>query len=124
MVLRERTLDRDWSHGVQHVSFIAAGIASWAGIFEAVRRGLHGEAMLFMFTTGLAGVILAALMTFSGSPWYGSYVGTAPDWALAPDQDQRLTGVIMWFSSSFTYAGAAVWLVAAWVRSTERVTAA
>jgi putative membrane protein len=119
--LYEGALAREWIHGLQHLSFLAAGVAFWAGIFEGVRRGVHGEAILFVFTTALAGVVLSALITFSGSPWYQSYVGASPAWALPADEDQRLAGVIMWFASSAVYAATVVWLVAAWIRSTDRV---
>jgi cytochrome c oxidase assembly factor CtaG len=87
------------------------------------RSGRHaqGLAALCLFVTSLIGGLLGALMSLSSSPWYAGYaaMGMTPA-GLSPVEDQQLAGLIMWIPGGLFHAGAALYFVYQWLRSSER----
>lgn len=114
----EMALHSNVVHAIQHAGYLLAGLGFWSTVAVFDRIGRQGNAVLFVFTTALAGTVLAALMTFSPEAWYPHYVS-----ALGPGavEDQHLAGVLMWFTSSMVYAATVVVLVARWIASTVDV---
>src|SRR5690606_13034539 len=82
-------------------------------------RGDSGVGVLLLFGAAMQSVLLSALLTFSGEPWYEVYAGTTDAWGLSQLADQQLAGVIMWVPASVVYLVIALRLAAAWVRSAE-----
>ena len=80
----------------------------------------YGAAALYVFTTSLHSGLLGALLTFSRSVWYPSYVGLTSSWGLTPLEDQQLGGLIMWIPAGVLYAIAGLALVAGWLREAEK----
>jgi putative membrane protein len=116
--LYEAALGSHWLHGLEHVSFLATALLFWsvALLPQPSPRVFPGVAMLLVFTMALQSVILSALLTFSPTPWYGSYGESARAWGLDPLADQQLAGVMMWVPGGLVYVGIALLLVTAGIR--------
>jgi cytochrome c oxidase assembly factor CtaG len=116
--LFERALARPGWHYAQHASFLATALAFWWAITGA-RAGRRGYAVgaFCLFVTSLVGGALGALMALSTSPWYAPYarLGLAP-FGLTPAEDQQLAGLLMWIPGGLVHAGAALWMLAIWLR--------
>ena len=106
-------------HILEHVMFLGAGLAVWNVILgrAAVDRG---AALLGVFCLGIQSVLLAALLTFSQSPWYDTYVSSSAAWGVDPLADQRLAGVIMWVPGSLIHTAIGVALAVAWLSESSQ----
>lgn len=107
-------------HGLEHATFLATAVLVWRTLVGPRHvRLANGAAVLAVFGLALQSVLLSALLTFAGEPWYDAYVTTAAAWGLDPLADQQLAGAIMWFPAGAVHVGTALALLVAWIRSTE-----
>lgn len=84
-------------HGLEHITFLAAGVAFWAAAMSPASQ-LSGPLLLFVGC--LPGTALGVALTFASGPWYRAY----PDVGA-----QQLAGVVMWAGAGTVYlVGAAV----------------
>jgi len=118
----QAALAHDRVHALEHLSFICTGLLFW---WVAVRQEgpgrLHpGMRVLYVFTAGLPGGLLGALLTFAGRPLYATQSAGAPLWGLTPLEDQQLAGLIMWMPGALFYLCVAGWLFVGWLRTEER----
>lgn len=119
--LMETSLADDGIHTLQHLSFFGSALLFWV----AVLRGGHGgwgkgAAAVAVFTTAVHSSALGALLTFSASVWYPSYLDSAPEWGLTALEDQQLGGLIMWVPGGVVFLVAGLALVAQWLHESER----
>jgi putative membrane protein len=119
-MLFEAVLHDEWVHTAQHLSFLLSALLFWWALIQG-RQGWmgYGAAALYVFTTSLHSGLLGALLTFSRTIWYPSYVGLTNSWGLTPLEDQQLGGLIMWIPAGVLYAIAGLALVAGWLREAE-----
>jgi cytochrome c oxidase assembly factor CtaG len=66
--------------------------------------------------------VLGALMALAPRVLYGAQTATAARWGLTPLEDQQLAGIIMWVPAGTIYAGAALALLALWIRRSSEKT--
>ncbi|WP_456842993.1 cytochrome c oxidase assembly protein [Bradyrhizobium sp. USDA 4486] len=104
-------------HRAQHLSFFLMAILFWWSVF---RRSETGAAAWHVFVTMLHTSILGALMALSPRLLYQEQTDAAAAWGLTPLEDQQLAGIIMWVPAGTIYAGAALALIAFWIRRTGR----
>lgn len=83
-------------------------------------RSLRGLSVLAAFTAALQSTMLAALLTFSRSPWYPGYESTVQAWGLTQFEGRQLAGVIMWVPGGLLHLGAGLLLFASWIGMTVR----
>lgn len=114
----EFALDRAWAHVAQHATFLLGGLLFWRLVLGA-RRRTYGTALLVVVVTTFAHASVAAAMTFAGSPWYEAYSAPTDTRALTPLEDQQLAGATMWIGTKFAHLGAALLLIAGWIRGIE-----
>jgi len=115
------TIDNDWIHSFQHLSFLASAALFWWAILHGPRRALnYGPAVLFMFTTAMHSGLLGALLSCSNTPLYPVYASTTQAWGLTPLEDQQLGGLIMWVPAGLAYVFAALALFVGWLREADR----
>jgi putative membrane protein len=100
-------------HRLQHLSFLLTAILFWWSVF---RRSNSGVAAWHLFITMLHTSVLGALMALAPRVLYAGQTARALDWGLTPLEDQQLAGLIMWVPAGTVYAGAALALVAIWIR--------
>ena len=111
------TVTSELAHTAQHSSFIATALLFWWALRDRPR---HGLAVLYLFTTAVHSSLLGALLAFSPDVFYAPYESTAPAWGLSALEDQQLGGLIMWVPAGLVYFGAALALLASWMRQSER----
>jgi putative membrane protein len=118
--LFQATIDNDFIHSLQHMSFLFSALLFWWAIMHGHKKiSGYGLAVLYMFTTALHSGLLGALLTFTTSIWYPVYATTAKPWGLTALQDQQLGGLIMWVPAGVVYIVAGVALFAGWMRESE-----
>ena len=104
-------------HAAQHASFMLSALLFWWALRD---RGRHGLAVLYLFTTAVHSSLLGALLAFAPEAFYAPYELTAPLWGMTALEDQQLGGLIMWVPAGLVYFGAALALLASWIRQSER----
>jgi putative membrane protein len=117
--LFQATLENEWIHAAQHLSFFLTALLFWWSLLYAHGRLGHGAAVLYIFTTGVHTSILGALLTFAPALWYPAYAATAPEWGMTALQDQQAGGLIMWVPGGVVYVIAGLALFAAWLKESE-----
>jgi putative membrane protein len=117
--LFELTLKSDFAHGLQHLSFLGTALLFWWTLIQGHRVN-YGGAFIYVFTTAAHSSVLGALLTFSRTPWYPSYLETAPHWGLTSLEDQQLGGLIMWVPAGVILFLISVGLLFAWLRESDR----
>jgi cytochrome c oxidase assembly factor CtaG len=115
----QATLDNDWVHCAQHVSFLGSALLFWWSLY-AHGKVRYGASVLYLFTTAVHTSILGALLTFASSAWYPAYVATAPAWGLTAMEDQQAGGLIMWIPAGLVYVIGALILFSEWLRESDR----
>lgn len=107
-------------HALEHALFLVAAVWFWSAVLRGMWSPRHsvGPAILMLFTMGVQGVLLSAMLTFSDYPWYEAYAGTAPLWGLTPLEDQHLAGLIMWIPGGLLYTGSALAVLIRWLGET------
>jgi len=119
--LYQATLQSDWIHAAQHLSFLGTAVLFWSALYGVGRSAMSfGAATLYVFGTAVHCSALGALLTFSTVLWYPAYAETTARWGLSPLQDQQLGGVIMWVPSGVVFIVIALALVARWLSESDR----
>ncbi len=118
--LYQATLENEWMHALQHISFLGTALLFWWALMQEERARHYGASVAYIFTTAIHSGALGALLTFAPSLVYPIYAGRTATWGLTALEDQQLGGLIMWIPSSLVFIGLALWLFAAWLRESER----
>lgn len=120
-VLYDATVVSDWVHTLQHATFLATALLFWWALIHGRERRLgHGVAVLYLFLTLMISGGLGALLTVAPRPWYTAYADVTSAWGLTTLEDQQLAGLIMWIPAGLPYLIAALLLLFAWLRESER----
>jgi len=119
--LFQATIDDEFIHTLQHLSFLVSALFFWWSLVHS-RRSLmgYGVAVLYVFTTSVHSGVLGALITFASALWYPAYAATTSPWGLTALEDQQLGGLIMWIPAGLVYIVAGLALFAGWMRESER----
>ena len=120
-VLYQATLDNEWIHAAQHITFLGTALLFWWTLIEGrYGRFGYGAAFAYVFTTALHTSVLGALITFTGQLWYPIYAGRTAPWQLSPMDDQQLGGLIMWIPCGVVFVVVGLAMFAAWIGESER----
>jgi putative membrane protein len=119
--LYDFALEHEGVHVVQHLSFFATAALFWWGIAHG-RHGRvgYGAAVVYVFATAVHGGLLGALLTLAPRVWYARYLTTRSG-GLTPLEDQQLAGLLMWIPAGIAFAAGGLFLFAAWLRHSDRV---
>ncbi|MBW3576960.1 MAG: cytochrome c oxidase assembly protein [Actinobacteria bacterium] len=110
-------------HAIEHVTFLATAILLWRVMIGGRGGNVPGGlALLLIFGTAMASVLLSVLLTFATEPWYDAYTTTTGVWGLDPLADQQLAGVLMWVPAGMIYMGIGLSLFVSWIHRSERAT--
>jgi putative membrane protein len=119
--LYQATLQSDWVHAAQHLSFFLTAVLFWSALYGVGHSARsYGAATFYVFGTAAHCSALGALLTFSQVLWYPAYKNTASVWHLTPLQDQQLGGVIMWVPSALTFIIVGLALFTRWLKESDR----
>ena len=119
--LYQATLQSDWVHAAQHISFLATAVLFWSALYGVGRSAMtYGAATLYVFGTAVHCSALGALLTFSKVLWYPAYAATTAAWGLTPLEDQQLGGAIMWIPSGVVFIAVAMVLMGRWLAESDK----
>jgi len=126
-LLYNATLENEYIHIFEHITFIVFGVIYWWPIFSPVEEGLPrlslGGQVLYLFLSGMPTVALGAGLTFL-QPLYAPYLSAPRVWGISAATDQQLGGLIMWIPGSFIYIGIMSTLFIRWMQQQEAKQAA
>ena len=105
-------------HRLQHLSFLVTAIFFW---WAMLRRSAGGVAVWHLFVTMIHTSVLGAWIALAPKVLYHVQTVGAPGFGLTPLEDQQLAGIIMWIPAETVYAGAALVLMALWIRRSKSV---
>lgn len=97
-VMYEAALSNSWIHGLEHISFLTAGVVMWAPIMESLPAPEwfgSGAKLLYLTAVRAVDAVVANVFLWSGSVFYDRYEVTAPVWGLSPLADQGYAGMVM-----------------------------
>jgi putative membrane protein len=120
-VLYDAALANPFLHAVEHASLLGTAWLFWRSVIgpRSPGRVPGGLGVLLVFGMAMQSVLLSLLLTFARAPWYAGYATTTAPWGLDPLADQQLAGVIMWIPAGLVYLGAALALLATWIRTAD-----
>src|SRR6266487_576586 len=100
--LYNATLENQYIHILEHLTFIIFGLLYWWPIFspskELPRLSIGGQ-ILYLFLSGMPSVLLGAGLTFT-PPLYAPYIAAPRIWGISAATDQQRGGLIMWIPVS------------------------
>lgn len=114
-------LHHEWSHDLEHLSFLGFSLAFWTIVIEPYgqRRALgYGASMVFVVSSGFVMSLIGAILTLAPHPIYAVHLDTTR-YGLSTLADQQLAGIIMWIPSNLIHIGALCGLFLAWFRADE-----
>lgn len=115
-VIYGAAVENELVHILEHATFLGTALLIWSVILGPARARVSGGlALLGVFTLGLQGIFLSALLTFAQEPWYVEYLSPPDGWGLDPLTDQQLAGLLMWFPGAIIHTGIALYLFVTWI---------
>jgi putative membrane protein len=119
--LYDEALGHEAVHAIQHLCFFGTAALFWWGIVHGRQgRVAYGAAVVYLFVTALHGGVLGALLTMSPRVLYAPYVSHHPA-GLSALEDQQLAGLLMWIPGGLAFVAGALFLLAAWLRQSDRL---
>lgn len=119
--LYQATLESDFVHALQHLSFFLSGLFFWSALYGAGRSSMtYGAGVLYVFGTAAHCSALGALLMFSSVLWYPLYIHRTQLWYMTPLQDQQLGGLLMWVPSGVVFIVIGVWMFARWLAISDQ----
>ena len=100
-------------HVGMHLMIMAVGVIAWwpiASPLPEVPRLPAPLQMLYLFVLGIPMMVVAAMITFSGSVLYTWYAEAPRIWGISALTDQQFGGAIMWVPGALW-----IWLSITWV---------
>ena len=106
-------------HVLEHVTFVASAVLFARPLVRVRGRSTGvlstGGAVLYLFAAAMQSGILGALLTLSGSVWYGAHLTTTGPWGMTPLEDQHVAGVLMWGPAGGAYLLGILWAMRGWL---------
>jgi putative membrane protein len=119
--LYDTALEHEGIHVVQHLCFFGTAALFWWGIVHGRQGRLgYGAGVVYLFVTAVHGGALGALLTVSPRVWYAPYLALHPT-AFTALEDQQLAGLLMWIPAGLAFVAGALFLLAAWLRQSDRL---
>ena len=119
----QATLDNDWIHSAQHVSFLGSALLFWWSLFYAHGKIRYGASVLYLFTTAVHTQHSRRFANVRLDRLVSGLHATTRAWGLTPLEDQQVGGLIMWIPAGLVYVIGGLALFALWLRESDRVAA-
>jgi cytochrome c oxidase assembly factor CtaG len=120
--LYQAALRHDGIHAVEHVTFLAFGIAVWMALLGPLPKPRwfgNGARLVYVVAVRLVGTVLANAMVFSGSAFYPYYRPGDAHWHIGTVADQVTAGALMMVEESLLTIGLFCWLFLRVARENE-----
>jgi cytochrome c oxidase assembly factor CtaG len=102
----DKAQGRTLIHDLEHLMFFVTSLLYWWPVIHpggGRRRLSYGAALPYLLPPFVEGMVIGALITFSGRPIYQTYVGLTPTWGLSTLDDQQIGGLIMWIPGGMLF---------------------
>lgn len=119
------TLHSHWLHGIEQVSFVAAGLLFWRPVVEpwpSVPQGARWSVPLYLFLATLPCDALSAYLVFCDHVIYPTYFSSSRLLDITVLQDQQWAGAFMWVAVTFIYTVPAIMVILQLLSKPSRVT--
>lgn len=125
--LFDLSLEEPAVHDLEHGIYLASALLFWwpvVGLDPAPYRMGHPGRILYLFLQMPQNSFLAMAILFADAPLYPHYVTLGSPYGLDSLADQRLAAGLMWFVGDVIFLLALLAVLAGWMRSEERGSAA
>jgi cytochrome c oxidase assembly factor CtaG len=120
--LYDAALEHPVVHGLEHVSFFAAGLLYWWHLLSPIRSRLRLGGVgpvLYMASTKIAVGLLGIALAFAPTTLYSYYASLGGHWGLSPLDDQHVAGLVMALEQSIVMGIALTYLFARMLSESE-----
>jgi cytochrome c oxidase assembly factor CtaG len=111
--LYQAALRHDGIHAIQHITFLTFGIAVWMALLGPLpkpRWFTNGAQLVYIIVVRLVGTVLANVLVFGGTAFYGYYRPGDAHWHISPLADQVAAGGLMMVEESLLTISLFCWL--------------
>jgi len=120
--LYQATLTNDWVHALEHLLFLACGMAIWMALLGPLPKPAwfgNLAKIVYIVLVRLIESVLANVLLWSGAVLYPQYAAGERKWDLTPLQDQTAAGAIMMIEGSIVTIILFGWLFLRAARESE-----
>jgi putative membrane protein len=120
--LYQRTLTSDWVHALEHMLFLAFGMAIWMALLGPLPKPAWFGNLAkigYIVLVRLIESVLANVLLWSGTVLYPRYLPGERKWGITPLQDQTAAGAIMMIEGSIVTILLFGWLFLRAARESE-----
>ncbi|MBF8289702.1 MAG: Cytochrome c oxidase assembly protein [Chloroflexi bacterium] len=125
--LFDQSLEDPLVHDLEHGLFLGAGLLFWwpvVGLDPAPHRMKHPARLLYLFLQMPQNSFLAMAILFAGAPLYPHYASLGSPYGISALADQQVAAGLMWFVGDVLFLVALLAVLAGWMRSEDRGSAA
>jgi cytochrome c oxidase assembly factor CtaG/cytochrome c551/c552 len=116
------SLENEWIHTFEHLSFVITAFMFWTLVIEPSgrRRMEFIPTMLFVAAIAVLSGLPGALMILSPVTLFKAHGNAALAWGLTPLEDQQIAGLIMWVPAGIFFLVPIAWLFVKSLQAAER----
>lgn len=116
------SLESEWMHTFEHLSFVVTAFMFWTLIIEPSgrRRMSFVSSMLFVTAIAVLSGLPGALMILSPVVLFKAHGLAADAWGMTSLEDQQIAGLIMWIPAGLFFLAPIAWLFVKSLRHAER----
>lgn len=116
------SLENEWVHTFEHLSFVITAFMFWTLVIEPSgrRRMEFIPTMLFVAAIAVLSGLPGALMILSPVTLFKAHGNAAMAWGLTPLEDQQIAGLIMWIPAGIFFLIPIAWLFVKSLQVAER----
>jgi putative membrane protein len=109
------TLQNEYVHIAEHLSFMLFGLFTWWPVLSPIPSERLSAPLqtLYLFANAMFMMVLGIVFTFIPTVLYAPYAHAPRLWGISAITDQQIGGLIMWYPGNLPYA---TWLVIAFYR--------
>lgn len=106
------SLQNEWVHTFEHLSFVVTAFMFWTLVIEPSgrRRMEFIPSMLFVAAIAVLSGLPGALMILSPVVLFKAHGTAAYAWGMTPLEDQQIAGLIMWIPAGIFFLAPIAWL--------------
>jgi cytochrome c oxidase assembly factor CtaG len=122
-VLYQGAVQNDWVHALEHMMFVACGMAMWMALLGPLPKPAwfgNGARLAYLLIAWVAGAALANGLLWASHPLYPHYAATAAAAGRGALADQAAAGGVMLVEQSAVVFALLGWLLARTLRDAGR----
>jgi cytochrome c oxidase assembly factor CtaG/cytochrome c551/c552 len=116
------SLENEWVHMFEHLSFVVTALMFWTLVIEPSgrRRMAFLSTMIYVSAIAVLSGLPGALMILSPVILFKAHGSAALQWGLTPLEDQQIAGLIMWVPAGIFFLVPIAWLFLRSLQDAER----